>query len=480
MSPAADEEVTDILAAWTHRFEALRAQLAAATGADDGSVATRQAHIDASIALIVALVDELEEEQADAEIEALVPLVMHDVRLEIETRRRLAIEMVGVSDRERALVQLRAAHALARGTDLETEVGIALAVALRDHERHAEARVVLDAAPAAGTPEVAAQLALSRASVAEGAAAEALCRSAVASARKTNDVALMHATAVALAELLAAREELVEAEALLEDLPSLDDALETRALLEEIWRRLGSHLVDEADEADEPGEMDRQLRAYITKPRSFAQALVDGGLASPDRIREWSYGELREPADLESQRIFGPVRSFWCACGRYRGRAYAGIVCRRCGVEVVHAAARRMRAGHIALATPVVHPWYATAAAQLLDRQVDDVGELRTALGDVDLERLADDLKRAIVTAPKARIADVAGKRLALVEAFRTARKQAYTRPEHVILDIVPVVPPHGELDCDREKVRAAYAQLLEGADPNAAVRALFDAFSAR
>jgi DNA-directed RNA polymerase beta' subunit len=139
-----------------------------------------------------------------------------------------------------------------------------------------------------------------------------------------------------------------------------------------------------------------------------------------------------------------------------------------------------MRAGHITLATPVVHPWYATAATLLLGRQIDDVGELRGALVELDLEWLADDLKREIVTAPKAKIADAAGKRLALVEAFRTARKQAYTRPEHVILDIVPVVPPHGDLGCDREKVRAAYAQLLEGADTNASVRALFDAFSAR
>ena len=480
MSPAADDEVTDILAAWAHRFDALRAQLAEVRAADDGSAAARQAHIDVQVTLIVALVDELEEEQAEIELAVLLPLVAHDAAVEVETRMRLAAELVAMSERELAIVQLRAAHERARGTALETTAGIALADVLRDHERHAEARAVLGEAPAGATPEVAARLALSRASVAEGEAAEALCRTAVEHARKTTDLELQHAAAVALAELLAAREALEEAEAVLEDLPPLDDALESRALLEEIWRRLGSHLVDDEDEPDEPGEMDRQLRAYITKPRSFAQGLVDGGLASPERVREWSHGELREPADLESQRIFGPVRSFWCACGRYRGRAYAGMVCRRCGVELVHAVARRMRAGHIALAQPVVHPWYAVAATQLLGRQIDDVAELRAALQGVDLDGLVDDLKREIVTAAKAKIADAAGRRLAVVEAFRTAYKQTYTRPEHIVLEIVPVVPPHGELGCDREKVRAAYAQLLEGGDPDAGIRTLFAAFSAQ
>jgi DNA-directed RNA polymerase beta' subunit len=214
----------------------------------------------------------------------------------------------------------------------------------------------------------------------------------------------------------------------------------------------------------------------------MAQALVDGGLVSPDRIREWSYGELREPADLESQRVFGPVRSFWCACGRYRGRAYAGIVCRRCGVEVIHAASRRMRTGHIVLRTPVVHPWYAGAAAQLLGAPIDGmlVEELRVALLALDLDRIVEDVKREIVTAPKAKIADAAGRRLALVDAFRTARTQAYTQPVHVILDIVPVVPPHGELGCDRAPVRTAYARILEGEDPKAGIPRLFDALSAR
>jgi hypothetical protein len=444
-----DDEVTEIHTA-LEQSASIRAQLAAARDADDGSAAARTRHIDAAIAMIVALVDELDDEQADSELAALIALVAHDRELEIATRRTLAAELVAINAHDRA-----------------AELG------------EMPQRQLRIAKPRTGdTPIVAAHFELALA--AEGDDAEAHCRAAVEHARRASDVALLHETTRALAELLAAREALVEAEALLEDLPPLDDARETRALLEEIWRRLGSHLEDDADEPDEPGEMDRQLRAYITKPRNVPQALVDGGLVSPDRIREWSYGELREPADLESQRIFGPVRSFWCACGRYRGRAYAGIICRRCGVEVIHAASRRMRAGHITLAQPVVHPWYAPAAALLLGKAIDDVDALRAALDDIDLEWIADDIKREIVTAPKARIADQAGKRLALVEAFRTARTQAYTRPTHVILELVPVAPPHGDLGCDREKVRAAYAQLLESADTNAAVHALFDAFSAR
>lgn len=474
---SSDGDITDTFAPLSYRSTGLRERLAAATEADQGSGTARQASIDASLALIVALVDELEDEQAEAELAALVPLVRGDRRLEIETRWRLAIELVEVHDRERAIVQLRAASELARGTNRETELAIALGDLLRDDARHSDARLVLDRVAPAASPEIAAQLALSRAALAEGDAAAELCRSAVEHADKTTDLALQHRATVALAELLAARGELIDAEALLEGLPPLDDALETRALLEEIWRRLGSHLVDEEEDPDQLGEIDRALAIYLTKPRSLAQALVDGALASPSRIREWSYGELREPADLESQLIFGPVRSFWCACGR----VYAGIVCRRCGVELIHAVTRRTRAGHLALAQPVVHPWYADAATQLLGRKIEDAGELRDALNDLYLDGLVEELKHEITSAPKVKTRNAAGQRLALAEAFRTAyTTPANTRPEDIVLTLLPVVPPHGDLGCDREAVRAVYAQLLEGADPTSSVRALFDVLATR
>jgi hypothetical protein len=471
------------------RVAALRAVLDGARDDDDGSADRRRAHIDATCALIVALVDELEEESADIELAGLWPLVEHDRRLEIEVRRALAAEMSELGERGRAVELLRTAHALAVRTRHEDEADIAidLADAQHHHTHQAEAKAVLSATEtiatrAGATPEIAARLELGLARAATGDVAEGHARAALAQAGRAGDVVLLHEAARELGELLVARDAFTEAETLLEELPPLDEARETRALLEEIWRRLGSHLEDEADEADEPGEMERQLRAYITKPVRLAQTLVDGGLVSPDRIREWSYGELREPADLESQRVFGPVRSFWCACGRYRGRAYAGIVCRRCGVEVIHAASRRMRTGHIVLSASVVHPWYAAAAAQLLGVPIEGmlVEELRVALLALDLDRIAEDVKREIVTAPKAKIADAAGRRLALVDAFRTARTQAYTQPVHVILDILPVVPPHGELGCERAPVRAAYARILEGEDPKTGVQRLFDALSAR
>lgn len=469
------------------RVAALRAVLDGARDEDDGSDERRRAHVDATCALIVALVDELEEESAEIELAGLWPLVEHDARLEIEVRRGLAEEMSGLGERGRAVEMLRGAHVLALRTrhEDEAEIAIDLADAQHHHAHQADAKLSANetiASRAGARPEIAARLELGLARAASGEVAEGHAREALAHARRAGESGLLHEAARELGELLVARAAYTEAEALLEELPPTGEDRETRALLEEIWRRLGSHLEDEPDEPDEPGEMERQLRAYITKPVRMAQALVDGGLVSPDRIREWSYGELREPADLESQRVFGPVRSFYCACGRYRGRAYRGIVCRRCGVEVIHAASRRMRSGHIVLRAPVVHPWYAAAAAQLLGAPIEGmlVEELRVALLALDLDRLVDEVKREIVTAPKAKIADAAGRRLALVDAFRTARTQAYTQPVHIILDILPVVPPHGDLGCERAPVRAAYARILEGDEPKAGVQRLFDALSAR
>jgi hypothetical protein len=455
-----------------HRLDVLRARLEIARGNDDGDPIPRERHVDAACELIVALASELDDDAVDAELAAMMPLVAHDRALELATRRRLATELAEVGDRERALALLEGKELAGDRFEIESEVR--------------RPRVSTGQVPtlAKVPPEMAARL-----SLASDGDAETNARTAVEHATRANDPALLHAATVALAEALAARDAFAEAEELLEALPPLDEsrveALETRALLEEIWRRLGSHLVDEPDEPDEPGEMDRQLRAYITKPRNFSQALVDGGLASRDFVRSQSHGELRVAADLESQLIFGPVRSFWCACGRYRGRAYAGLVCKRCGVELVHAASRRMRSGHITLAAPVVHPWYAPAAAMLLGVTLQEiearpVEELRAQLAEIDLEWLADEVKRDIVTAPKAKIADAAGRRFALIEGFRNARKQAYTQPQDIVLDLVAVVPPHGDLGCDREAVRAAYAQVLEATSATTApaVKRLFDAFA--
>ena len=94
------------------------------------------------------------------------------------------------------------------------------------------------------------------------------------------------------------------------------------------------------------------------------------GLASPDKIREWSYGEVKKPETINyrtlkperdglfCERIFGPTRDWECHCGKYKRIRYKGIICDRCGVEVTRAKVRRERMGHIELAAPVSHIWY--------------------------------------------------------------------------------------------------------------------------
>ena len=94
------------------------------------------------------------------------------------------------------------------------------------------------------------------------------------------------------------------------------------------------------------------------------------GLASPNKIRSWSYGEVKKPETINyrtlkpekdglfDERIFGPSKDWACACGKYKGIRYRGIVCDRCGVEVTSSKVRRERMGHIELAAPVTHIWY--------------------------------------------------------------------------------------------------------------------------
>ena len=103
-------------------------------------------------------------------------------------------------------------------------------------------------------------------------------------------------------------------------------------------------------------------------PQNFD--LVRLTLASPDKISEWSYGEVTKPetinyrtqrsekSGLFDERIFGPDRDFECYCGKYRGIRYKGIVCEKCGVEITRSIVRRERMGHIELASPVSHIWF--------------------------------------------------------------------------------------------------------------------------
>ena len=106
----------------------------------------------------------------------------------------------------------------------------------------------------------------------------------------------------------------------------------------------------------------------IAKPETFDQIQI--GIASPDRIRSWSFGEIKKPETINYRtfkperdglfcaRIFGPIKDYECLCGKYKRMKYKGIVCEKCGVEVTVSKVRRERMGHIELAAPVAHIWF--------------------------------------------------------------------------------------------------------------------------
>lgn len=224
------------------------------------------------------------------------------------------------------------------------------------------------------------------------------------------------------------------------------------------------------------------------------------GLASPEKIREWSKGEVKKPETINyrtlkperdglfCERIFGPQKDWECHCGKYKRIRYKGIVCDRCGVEVTRSKVRRERMGHIELAAPVSHIWYfkgipsrmglildmspralekilyfasyvvidpgqtPLSKKQLLSEKeyrdsIEKFGNrfragmgaeaIKELLQELDLEKLSKELR--------AELDDVSGqkrirsiKRLEVVEAFRGSSN----RPEWMIMDVVPVIPP--------------------------------------
>ena len=225
------------------------------------------------------------------------------------------------------------------------------------------------------------------------------------------------------------------------------------------------------------------------------------GLASPETIRSWSYGEVKKPETINyrtlkperdglfCERIFGPTKDWECHCGKYkRGARYKGKVCEKCGVEITTSRVRRERMGHVELAAPVSHIWYFRAipsrmglllglSPKLLEKVlyfaqyiVTDPGEtplakyqllteqqyreyrekyeddfqagmgaeaIKKLLAEIDLEAESERLKKELLTAQGQRKArDI--KRLEVVEAFRLSGN----RPEWMILDALPVIPP--------------------------------------
>ena len=224
------------------------------------------------------------------------------------------------------------------------------------------------------------------------------------------------------------------------------------------------------------------------------------GLASPEKIREWSRGEVKKPETINyrtlkpekdglfCEKIFGPSKDWECHCGKYKKIRYKGVVCDRCGVEITKASVRRERMGHIELAAPVSHIWYFKgipsrmglildlsprtlekvlyfASYIVLDKGTSDLqykqvlseaeyqearekfgSDFRVGMGAeaikellqaIDLEKDAAELKAGLKDATGQKRARII-KRLEVVEAFRGSGN----KPEWMIMDVIPVIPP--------------------------------------
>ena len=238
----------------------------------------------------------------------------------------------------------------------------------------------------------------------------------------------------------------------------------------------------------------------IAKTETFDQIQI--GLASPERIRSWSFGEIKKPETINYRtfkperdglfcaRIFGPVKDYECLCGKYKRMKYKGVVCEKCGVEVTVTKVRRERMGHIELAAPVAHIWFLKSLPSriglLLDMQLkqlerilyfesyvviepgltpleryqlltedelldyqDEYGEdsfsagigaeaVKHMLMSLDMVQEREDLLQELATTKSELKPKKIIKRLKVVESFIDSGN----RPEWMILDVVPVIPP--------------------------------------
>ncbi|MBF5041173.1 DNA-directed RNA polymerase subunit beta' [Aggregicoccus sp. 17bor-14] len=235
-------------------------------------------------------------------------------------------------------------------------------------------------------------------------------------------------------------------------------------------------------------------------PLSFNAIRI--ALASPDKIRQWSHGEVKKPETINYRtfkperdglfcaRIFGPVKDYECNCGKYKRMKHRGVVCEKCGVEVIQSKVRRERLGHITLATPVAHIWFLKSLpsrlGNLLDitlKELEKVlycesymiidpkatpllkGELvseeklhklyaehgedsftagmggeavREMLKNIDVTRLAEDLRKDMRETTSEAKRKKYAKRLKVAEAFRISGN----KPDWMMLDVIPVIPP--------------------------------------
>src|SRR5690349_14207327 len=247
----------------------------------------------------------------------------------------------------------------------------------------------------------------------------------------------------------------------------------------------------------------KDIFSFFEKPKdplSFSAIRIS--LASPEKIREWSHGEVKKPETINYRtfkperdglfcaKIFGPVKDYECICGKYKRMKHRGIVCEKCGVEVIQSKVRRERLGHITLATPVAHIWFLKSLPSrigaVLDLALKDLekvlyceayvvldpketplssGEILseeryqeledeygidaftaamggeailTLLKDVDVHQLAEHLRTEMRDASSEAKRKKHAKRLKVIEAFRDSGN----RPEWMMLTVIPVLPP--------------------------------------
>jgi DNA-directed RNA polymerase subunit beta' len=238
----------------------------------------------------------------------------------------------------------------------------------------------------------------------------------------------------------------------------------------------------------------------VVQPQAFDQIQI--GIASPEKILSWSFGEIKKPETINYRtfkperdglfcaRIFGPIKDYECLCGKYKRMKYKGVICEKCGVEVTLSRVRRERMGHISLAAPVAHIWFLKSLPSriglLLDmtlkdlerilyfesyivldpgltplknrqlltedeylRAQDEYGQdsftaqigaeaIREILRHMDLEKIAVGLRQEIAEATTELKPKKLAKRLKIIEAFM----QSGNKPEWMILTEVPVIPP--------------------------------------
>src|SRR5687768_4684920 len=260
-------------------------------------------------------------------------------------------------------------------------------------------------------------------------------------------------------------------------------------------RPFGSLIREDKPTKDLWGILDRHA-----KPITFDAIRIK--LAAPQKIRDWSHGEVKKPETINYRtfkperdglfcaRIFGPTKDYECACGKYKRMTFAGVICDKCGVEVTRARVRRERMGHIELASPVSHVWFfkglPSRIGQLLDmslrelekilyfeeyvtleskingvKKKDLVGvekvrklheehgpdalkagmgaeAIRELLRDMDLDALARDLRAQMLGETSVQKRKKIVKRLKVIEAFLKSGNQ----PDWMILEVVPVIPP--------------------------------------